>query len=75
MSFDWQELIGYAASALVVTSLAMASVVRLRMFSLAGSLTFTAYGFLIGSVPIIITNATIACLNLWFLFARARRAA
>jgi hypothetical protein len=67
MSFAWQELIGYLASALVVTSLAMTSVVRLRMISLAGSTTFTTYGFLIGSVPIIITNASIACLNVWFL--------
>lgn len=67
MSFEWQELIGYLASALVVTSLAMTSVVRLRLISLAGSVTFTTYGFLIGSVPIIITNASIACLNVWFL--------
>lgn len=67
MSFDWQELIGYAASALVVTSLSMASVVRLRMFSLAGSFAFMTYGLLIGSIPIIITNVAIACLNVWFL--------
>lgn len=67
MSFDWQELIGYLASALVVTSLSMSSVVRLRMFSLAGSFTFMTYGFLIGSVPIIITNVAIAFLNIWFL--------
>ena len=67
MSFDWQELIGYLASALVVTSLSMSSVVRLRMFSLAGSAAFMTYGALIGSVPIIITNVAIACLNVWFL--------
>ncbi len=67
MSFEWQELVGYLASALVVTSLAMTSVVRLRIISLAGSITFTVYGFLIGSVPIIITNASIACINIWFL--------
>lgn len=67
MSFEWQELIGYLASALVVTSLSMASVVRLRIFSLAGSFTFMAYGVLIGAVPIIITNVAIAALNLWFL--------
>ena len=67
MSFEWQELVGYLASALVVTSLAMTSVVRLRMISLAGSITFTVYGALIGSVPIIITNSSIACLNVWFL--------
>ena len=59
MSLDWQELVGYVASALVVASLAMTSVVRLRTISLAGSVTFVVYGVLIGSVPIIITNASI----------------
>jgi len=67
MTFDGQELIGYVASALVVASLAMTSVVRLRTISLAGSITFVVYGLLIGSVPIVITNASIACLNIWFL--------
>lgn len=61
------ELIGYAASALVVTSLAMTSVVRLRVISLIGSVTFVVYGLLLGSVPIIITNAAVAGLNIWFL--------
>jgi len=61
------ELVGYAASALVVVSLAMTSVVRLRVISLVGSLTFVAYGVLIGSIPILITNAAIAGLNVWFL--------
>jgi hypothetical protein len=67
MSFEWQELVGYLGSALVVTSLAMTSVVRLRMFSLAGSLAFMTYAILIESVPIVITNLAIACLNVWFL--------
>lgn len=61
------ELIGYLASALVVASLAMTSVVRLRAISLLGSITFVVYGALIGSVPIILTNAAIAVLNVWFL--------
>lgn len=63
------ELVGYAASALVVLSLTMTSVVRLRMISLAGSLTFVGYGVLIESVPILITNASIAVINIWFLRA------
>lgn len=66
---DTTELIGYLASALVVLSLAMTSVVRLRVISLVGSVTFVVYGVLIESVPIIITNASIAVLNLWFLRA------
>lgn len=61
------ELIGYLASALVVASLAMTSVVRLRIVSLAGSLVFVAYGALLPSIPIILTNAAVAGLNIWFL--------
>jgi hypothetical protein len=67
MQFDGQELVGYLASALVVASLAMTSVVRLRTISLAGSITFVVYGALIESIPIVATNASIAVLNVWFL--------
>lgn len=61
------ELVGYLASALVVLSLTMTSVVRLRMVSLCGSITFFVYGTLIGSVPLLITNGSIAMINIWFL--------
>ena len=67
MQLNTTELIGYVASALVVVSLAMTSVVRLRAISLVGSLAFVAYGVLLGSVPIVVTNASIAVLNVWFL--------
>ena len=67
MDLSGQELVGYLASALVVLSLTMTSVVRLRIISLAGSVTFVAYGVLIESIPIIITNASIAVINIWFL--------
>ena len=61
------ELVGYLASALVVLALTMTSVVRLRMVSLAGSITFFVYGSLIDSAPIMITNGSIAVINMWFL--------
>ena len=61
------EIVGYVASLLVVVSLAMTSVVRLRTISLAGSVTFVAYGLLIGSPPIVVTNGAIAVINVWFL--------
>jgi hypothetical protein len=67
MNLSGPELVGYLASALVVIALTRASVVRLRMFSLVGSITFTIYGSLIGSPPIIITNTAIAIINIWFL--------
>lgn len=61
------ELVGYLASALIVASLAMTSVVKLRVISLIGSLVYVAYGVLIGSWPVILTNAIIAGLNVWNL--------
>jgi hypothetical protein len=61
------EIVGYAASALVVASLAMTSVVRLRAISLLGSVVFVVYGALLPSVPIVLTNGAIAALNVWFL--------
>ena len=61
------ELVGYLASTLVVVSLAMTSVVRLRIISLLGSIAFVLYGSLIGSTPILITNALIAGINTWYL--------
>jgi len=62
-----EALVGYLASALIVLSLTMTSVVRLRIISLAGSVTFVVYGVLIESAPIVITNALIAVINVWFL--------
>jgi hypothetical protein len=61
------EIIGYVASALVVASFAMKSVVRLRIVSLIGSIVFVAYGIMLGSIPLIITNVAAAGLNLWNL--------
>lgn len=67
IEFSGVEMVGYAASALVVLALTMTSVVRLRMVSLCGSITFFVYGTLIDSVPIMITNGSIAVINVWFL--------
>lgn len=61
------EALGYLASALVILSLAMRSVVRLRIISLCGSVTFLIYGYLIESPPVMVTNGSIAFINLWFL--------
>lgn len=62
-----EALVGYVASALVVLSLTMTSVVRLRIISLVGSATFLVYGLLIESAPIVVTNGAIVAINAWFL--------
>lgn len=67
MSGPIPEIVGYVASGLVVLSLTMKSILRLRMIGLAGSTTFLAYGILIEAIPIVITNAVIMGIHLWFL--------
>lgn len=60
-------LIGYLGSALVVASLTMRSIMRLRIIGLAGGLTFVAYGYLIDAWPIVLTNVVIVAIHLAFL--------
>jgi len=69
------ELLGYFASVAIVASLAMKSVVKLRILSFIGSITFMIYGLLISSYPLALTNGIAAGLNVWYLskeFARDR---
>jgi len=53
------ELIGYLASALVVLSLLMTSVLKLRIIGLIGATVFATYGLLIGAIPVVVTNGAI----------------
>lgn len=67
MLLNSTELVGYVGSALVVASLTMTSVVRLRTISLIGSVAFIVYGALLESPPLVVTNVAIAAINVWFL--------
>lgn len=60
-------LIGYLGSALVVTSLSMRSIMKLRLVGLAGAFVFTLYGVLIGAWPVVFTNVVIVIIHLHFL--------
>lgn len=68
MSTPWvYELIGYVASVLVAISLMMSSILKLRVINLAGAVTFTAYGLLIGAYPVAAVNAFIVGVNVYYL--------
>ncbi len=67
------EILGYAASALIATSLMMRSIVRLRVINLAGAATFSLYGFLIGAYPVGILNLLTASINVVQLVRLRRR--
>jgi GNAT superfamily N-acetyltransferase len=67
------QLLGYAASALIATSLLMRSIVRLRIINMAGAATFSLYGFLIGAYPVGILNAMTTTINIVQLIRLQRR--
>ncbi len=61
------EWIGYAGSIIVLISLLMKSLVKLRWINLAGSALFATYGLLISAWPVFGINAIIAVIDAWFL--------
>ncbi len=68
----WIEWIGYLAMATVLLSFLMKSVSKLRQINAIGCLLFVLYGFLLqpASLPIIITNTAIFCINIYYLFRK-----
>ena len=66
-TFNWLEWLGYAASAIILISLIMSSVKRLRWINLAGSAVFAVYGILIGSIPVAVMNIGIVIINIYYL--------
>lgn len=63
----WFEVIGYLASALIVTGLVMTSVLRLRLLGLAGAILFCAYAVLIDAFPVLVTNGTVVFVHVYHL--------
>jgi hypothetical protein len=62
------QLLGYFASLLVIISLVMTSVLRLRLVGLLGAIAWFIYGLLIESPPVYITNAIIIGIDIYFLY-------
>ncbi len=76
MNFDWlKEGVGYAASLIILVSLLMTNVFRLRLINGIGSVLFAAYGWLIGSWPVCLINAVIAGIDGWYLLQSLRYSA
>ena len=61
------EWLGYLASLIVLISLLMSSIIKLRWINLLGSAIFALYGFLIGALPVGFMNVGISIINLYYL--------
>ncbi|TVP95451.1 MAG: hypothetical protein EA374_03980 [Acholeplasmatales bacterium] len=64
---QWQEWIGYAASLIILISMFMRSLRRLRIINLVGALLFTYYGYAIGAYPVLLMNGLIVGINVLHL--------
>ncbi len=63
-----QDWVGYAAMAFVSFAYLMKNINSLRIVNSIGALLFVIYGFMLRiSWPIVITNAFILIVNIWYL--------
>lgn len=68
------EWFGYLASLFVLMSFLMRNIIALRYVNTLGCMFFVIYGVLLNSWPIIITNAAIILVNLYYLFLNKKTA-
>lgn len=61
------EIIGYTASFLVLISFLMKDINKLRIVNIFGCSAFILYGIFSAAIPVIITNAAILLINLFYL--------
>lgn len=66
------EYIGYAGSVIILVSLLMRSLVKLRWINLAGSALFSVYGLMIHAWPVFGINAVIVGIDAWFVYQMSR---
>ncbi len=66
------EALGYVASFIILVSLTMKSIVRLRWINAAGSLLFVAFAVLTRSLPTVVMNIGIIAIDLFYVFRMAR---
>ena len=66
------EIIGYLGTALIILSMMMPTVEKLRIFNIAGAVVSVVYALLIKTYPVALLNITLTAINLFHLI-RARR--
>ncbi len=67
------ELIGYIGTALVIISMLMTSLVRLRILNICGSLISIIYGILVQTYPTVLLNTVLIAVNLAQLIRVSRK--
>lgn len=68
MDTNLLEWVGYLASVIIAVSMTMNSILKFRWINLAGAVTFSMYGFLIGAWPVGFLNGFIAFVDIYYLY-------
>lgn len=63
----WMDWLGYAGSMIVLVSLLMSSIKRLRWINLFGAIVFGIYAILVNNVPTVVMNVGIALIDIYYL--------
>jgi hypothetical protein len=61
------EIFGYIGTALVIISMMMKSINKLRIFNVAGSVISTIYSIIVGAWPIVVMNVSLIAINSYHL--------
>jgi uncharacterized protein with PQ loop repeat len=72
MVYSMTEFVGYVATGLVMLSFTMKDMTKLRIINALGCMAWIAYGVMLNSYPVIITNVGILLINLIQLFKNVR---
>ncbi|MCX2838617.1 uroporphyrinogen decarboxylase [Salinimicrobium profundisediminis] len=72
LGISYIEWIGYLASFFLLLSFLMRNITTLRYINSLGCLFFVAYGILLDSWPLIITNGAIVLINIYYLFIKPK---
>ena len=66
------EMIGYLGTALVILSMMMTSVTKLRIVNISGSVISTVYAILVGTYPVVLLNVSLIAINAFQLIRESR---
>lgn len=58
------EIFGYIGTALVILSMTMTSLVKLRIINMCGSIISLVYSVCVSAWPVVVLNACLICINL-----------
>lgn len=73
LGISYIEWVGYLASFFLLLSFLMRNITTLRYINSLGCLFFVAYGILLDSWPLIITNGAIVLINIYYLFINRKK--